>query len=124
MHLSVKCVRLRCLQTAVAQFAELIAWCDPLTQMRHTRLQFRRCQHAKRGVLQPPAHGLFLSIIAAATHSSALLLLKACAESPLCGDWVAAQAATLLSKDARYAEELAGTPPDADNVRSGLACYM
>lgn len=78
-----------------------------------------RCAHAKRGVPEPPAHALFSAIVNAAAHSSPLLLVRACAESPLCGDWIAAQAAALLSKDARYAEELAA-PPSVDGVRSPL----
>jgi hypothetical protein len=67
----------------------------------------QHCQHLKRQSPEPPLHKLFAEVIAAAVQGSALMLVRACAGSDFCGDWVLAQATLLLEKHPLYAEELA-----------------
>jgi hypothetical protein len=72
-----------------------------------------QCVHCKASAPPPPpAHTLFADILRAGAANSALMLLQACAGSTLCGDWVAAHAALLLGKHARFAEELAVLPSE------------
>lgn len=70
----------------------------------------QHCQHQKRAAAEPPTHALFCEIIIAASETSALQLVRACAGSALCGDWIAAHVAMLLEKHPLYAEELAEPP--------------
>lgn len=104
--------------TALSMFVAMLAHTLPVQTVDSQLLVLLHyCQRQKKSAPEPPLHKLFAEVIASAVQGSALQLVRACAGSVFCGDWILAQATMLLEKHPLYAEELA-LPISED----GLVC--